>query len=212
MILIVDKTITDRASALREKLYSLGCPSAVCSVRDAALYRPFRLIMTFTDVFDTVRREIPDDCRTVTIGNGFVNSALNVSRFSDADRAITAAHEYLMGVFGISHEQIRTFGVMFPPSLFVSDGFIEIYGNMVTLTSTESVILKYLIAMSDEKSPVRTQTLELYCTSDGKITPSNRVAVHISHINSKAAPYFRGELIVRSGGGYVSAVNARNSR
>lgn len=213
MILIVEKTITHRAEALREKLFSLGCPCAVCVPSRVKEYRPVGLILTFADQFESVYRDINDAYYTIAIGDGFVNSALNATRVPDDDNAILKAHDYLIKKMCFTEENITPFGVVVPPSLFITDGFVEIYGNMVLLTPTESMILKYLIAASHSFEPISAGTLSVFCSADGKDTDSNRISVHISHINSKCAAHFGSNLIVHSpGGGYFSLVNTHNMK
>ncbi len=209
MILIVDKTISLRAEALREKLFSLGCPCAVCVIKDIRRFPTAELVMTFTDNFDSIGGCA--DCHTVFIGKGFVNSALDATRADTADDAITEAHSYLMARLGIGEDRMYPFGIMLSPSLFVSDRFVEIYGNQIILTETESMIVKELVGTSDEKRQIAPEILARFCTRDGN-ADSTSVKVHISHINAKCERYFRAKLIRGTRKGYYITVNARNTR
>ena len=208
MILIVEKTITDRAVALRDKLYSLGCPCAVCAPSEMHRYVPFRLIITYIDSLDEVRRMPFDHVYALVIGKGFVNSVLNASQVSDDYSAIMTAHAYLMNEMGITPERMTPFGVMLPPALFVSNDFIEIYGNMVELSPIENMIMKYLIGASCESRPIPASAIAKFCSPAAKTATQSSIAVHISHINSKAEKHFGSHLIRSvSGIGYFSAVN-----
>ena len=207
MVLIVDKTVSLRAATLREKLFSIGCPCAVSSIRDVGKFRPFRMMLTFTDVFDDARRNIASEEFTVAIGSGFVNSALSAVRVPDADDAFSALHRRFITDSGIKPENIHPFGVSLAPYFFVSDGFVEIYGNIVTLTESENMILKELLGVADARHPIPAKTLGLHCFSDSKAGKSNRAAVHISHINAKCEPYLRRPLVKYSHGiGYYPTV------
>ena len=207
MILIVDKTITDRAAALRNTLYSLGCPCAVSAPLEMKKHTPFRLIITYIDALDDVRHQPFDGTHAIVLGDGFVNSALNASHADDEMSAIVRAHALLMAEMGVTAERTTSFGVVFPP-LFVAQDFIEVYGNMVRLTPTESVILKLLIGASCEDSPVTADMIDKYCSPSMKRGRSNTAAVHVSRINSKTGPFFSSPLIRFKNGGYYSVVNS----
>ena len=192
MILITDKTVTRRAEALRERLFSLGCPCAVCASCDIRRYLPAGLMITFTDHFDELRRYPYDSIHTVAIGDGFVNSALNAQRAPDADTAIYSAHSYLMAKMGITEDRILPFGVVPAPGLFVSDGFIEIYGNMIRLTRTEIMIFKYLTGLSSQASPVPPEKIEMYTSLTESSDPRTKISMHISSVNRKVRPFLKG--------------------
>ena len=207
MILIVDKTVSSRAVTLRETLYSLGCPCAVCVPNEMKSYTPFRLIMTYIDALDDVRHQPYDHVRAIVVGEGFVNSALNASQANDDLAAISASHEYLMNEMGITPDRRLPFGVIFPPSLFVSQDFIEVYGNMVPLTPTEAMIVRLLVGTSAEDRPISADSIARYCFAGSGSSPDS-VPVHVSHINAKTSPHFGSPLIVsKRGCGYFSAVN-----
>ena len=211
MILIVDKTVSARAAALRHTLYSLGCPCAVCVPPDMHLYKPFRLILTYADVLGDVRRMPFDSVRALVVGGGFVNSALNAAQYEDEDSAIRAAHAYLMDEMGVTDDRILPFGVMFPPSLFVAQDFIEICGNMVTLSPIESMIVKLTVGASCECSPIAAEVIAEYCSPKQSGASAPSVPVHISHINAKAGRHLASPLILsKKGEGYYSAITAHS--
>ena len=206
MILIVDKTITDRAAALRESLYSLGCPCAVCAPSDMSDHYPFRLIITYGDVLDEVRRMPFDSIHALVIG-GFANSALNAEQTDGGMTAIRRAHEYLMGEMRITADRVTPFGVFLPPALFVSQDFVEVYGNQVPLSPRENMIVKYLIGATSADTPAPPQCIARFCSPD-MTSPARSVGVHISHINEKIAPHLGGQLFFSiRGKGYFSSVS-----
>ena len=209
MILVVDKTVSVRAVELRNKLHFLGCPCAVCVSREIKNYRPFGAVMTFTDHFDTMISDTAEEFYSFTIGHGFVNSALRAKNYPDEDTAITEAHTFLMRRLGVTDDRLLPFGICVNKAFFLSDGFCEIYGNHVPLTATESLILKYFIAMSSADKPIRSRMIDIYCSADGKPAKTNRMAVHISHINEKCRIHLGSELIIGSKNGYYSTNNLK---
>jgi len=212
MILIVDKTVDGRASAFREKLFSLGCPCAVATPATVKDYVPFRLILTYTDVVDEIRRLPYDNVHIVAIGDGFVNSALSAERAVDEEDAVKAAHTHLMREMNIPSRHIMTFGIALPPVLFLSQYFIEINGTTVKPTPTEIMILNYLLGVSSERIPVSAEQIAKYCTPESSVPNISVISVHISHLNTKVRPSYGGRLIrARNGIGYFSEINVNSA-
>ena len=168
MILICDKTISERAKLLIKKLFSLGYPCAYSRVADMKYFVPFKLIVTFTDVFDFVRRTPYDAVRVISIGEGFINSVMNV--------------------YGIESGDLFRFGVRVKPELFLSEHFLQLRGHNYILPRAEYMIFKYLLAVSSEKSPVSALKLYYYCFSSHRLEKkriANNVAVDVRNINQR---------------------------
>lgn len=195
MILICDSVVSDRAVGLREKIISLGCPCAVSEITEIRSYLPLKLIITFCDVFDSVRRTPFDDVFVIAIGNGFVNTALNAKRADDVDHAILQARQYLYRSAGIENEDITSSGV-FASSLFFGERFFEIYGNMVEPTETEYMIFKYLVSSASKNHCAAADKIRRFCYpfSDEDIS-SNLISAHISNLNRKIVNAYGKKLV-----------------
>lgn len=208
MILVVDKTMSDRAAELREKLFHLSCPCAVCALSEIKENLPAKVIITYSGMLSEVRQRLSDNVFVLVIGKEFINSALNAACCPDETAAVNDALSIHTNTFYASGKPATEFGVMLSPAVFLAYDFIEIYGNMIPLSPTESLVMKYLAAMSDEKHPIPASVIAAYCLSRASEVSSNSVAVHISGINSKARAYY-GNSIIRSvsGCGYYSDAN-----
>ena len=88
MILVCDRTESARAARIREELYRMGCPAAVCAIPEYRTHLPARLIVTFTDALDALRQTPLDHLHAIVLGNGFVNSALNAQALRDDSASI----------------------------------------------------------------------------------------------------------------------------
>ncbi len=210
MILIVDKTMSDRAVALRDKIFRLSCPCAVCALSNIKENLPTKLIITYYGMLSEIRQKIPDEVFVLVIGRGFINSALNAACCDNESDAVDAAIDAYMRVFAGSGKPATEFGVMLSPAVFLAHDFIEIHGNMIPLSPTEALIMKYLAALSCESRPISSSVIARYCLASGARISSNTVAVHISNINSMVRTYYSGSLIRSvSNRGYYSEANIR---
>lgn len=153
MILICDKTISERAKLLRKKLFSIGYPCAYSRVADMKYFVPFKLIVTFSDVFDFVRRTPYDAVRVISIGEGFINSVMNAEKVLTEEELLEAVNRNLMKMYGIESGDLFRFGVRVKPELFLSEHFLQLRGHNYILPRAEYMIFKYLLAVSSEKVP-----------------------------------------------------------
>lgn len=188
MILICDKTISERAKLLRKKLFSLGYPCAYSRVADMKYFVPFKLIVTFTDVFDFVRRTPYDAVRVISIGEGFINSVMNAEKVLTEEELLEAVKCNLMKIYGIQSGDLFRFGVRVKLELFLSEYFIQLRGHNYILPRAEYMIFKYLLAVSSEKSPVSALKLYYYCFSSHRLEKkriANNVAVDVRNINQR---------------------------
>lgn len=210
MILIVDRTMSDRAAELRDAIFRLSCPCAVCALSEIKENLPAKVIITYSGMIDEIRRKTSDDVFVLVIGKEFINSALNAACCPDETAAVNAALRIHTDTFDSCGKPVTEFGVMLSPAVFLAYDFIEIYGNMIPLSPTESLIIKYLAAMSDENHPIPVSVIAAYCLSNGSVVSSNSIAVHISGINSRARVYYGGSIIKSvSGRGYYSDANIK---
>lgn len=185
MILICDVNVSERALNLRRNLFSRGFPCACCGIPDIGKYLPAKLIVTFTDMFDSVRRTPYDDIFVIAIGTGFVNSVLNAARALNEEELSSLLLEKLCD------GMIRfPFGIKVTDSLFISDYFVEINGKAITLTQTEFMIFKYLYAFAGKGVTAPTESVYHYCFGEYKISEDkipNNIAVNVKKINDKFA-------------------------
>ena len=177
MILICDVNVSIRALNLRRNLFSRGFPCACCGIPDIGKYLPARLIVTFTDVFDSVRRTPYDDIFVIAIGTGFVNSVLNATRALNEEELSERLLEKLCD------GMIRfPFGLKASDNMFISDYFVEINEKAITLTQTEFMIFKYLYAFAGKDIIAPTESVYHYCYGEYKISENkipNNIAVNV---------------------------------
>lgn len=206
MILICDKTVSERAKKLRKKLYKLGIPCAVSKISDMKHFVPFKLIVTFSDVFDDVRRTPYDKIRVISIGEGFINSVMNAEKVLNEHELISAIDRNFMKMFGISQNDVFKFGVKVKPNLFWSKRFMILNGKSVILANAEYMIFKYLLAFAGEDKLISPFLLYQYCFSVHRLEMkrvANNVAVDVRKINQKCEHIFPDGLIKsKRGQGY----------
>ena len=196
MILICDTEGSDRAINLRERLFRAGIPTAISVPSTIKKFAPFKLIITFTDVFEQIRRLPYDDIFVVAIGNGFVNTALNAVGIDNIDNAISYAKNHLFEQFEISESALFQSGICFS-GVFLSEKFFQLFGNIVIPTDTEYMIFKYLLFCTNENTLTTTSTIAAFCYSSQKKIDSNVLAAHISNINKKIYDSY-GKKIIKS--------------
>lgn len=183
MILICDVNVSERALNLRRNLFSRGYPCACCGIPDIGKYLPAKLIVTFTDVFDSVRRTPYDDIFVIAIGTGFVNSVLNASRALNEEELMQLINKKLCD--GMKR---FPFGLKVSDSMFISNYFVEINGKAITLTQTEFMIFKYLYSFAGKDVLAQSDSVYHYCYGEYKISEDkipNNIAVNVKKINDK---------------------------
>jgi len=187
MILICDNDISARAIGMRDKIFHAGFPCAISEISNISEYLPLKLIVTFTDVFYDVRRTPYDDVFVLAVGKGFVNSALNAKGVTYEDDVIDEILKYIFEIYKIHEKDITAFGYCFPHGIFFSKNFIEIYGNIVELTTREYMIFKYLYSHAGDNVYLTTTKIFNFCFPDNTSVSGkdNKISVHISHINKK---------------------------
>ena len=189
MVLVCDSEISDRALELREKILKLGCPCAVSRISEISDYLPLKLIITFYDRFDDVRRTPYDAIFVIALGRGFVNSALNAVNAVDEDCLIEEMRKYLYKDAGITQKRRFAFGVVDPKNnIFFSKYFLELYGKRFCLTASEYMIFKYLTAFAGTGKYFPPEKVAEFCYDNRKLGQelvSNKISVHINHINDK---------------------------
>ncbi len=206
MILVCDRYLSERAYAVREMIFKAGYPCVVSEIEEITDYRPLKLIVSFDDVYESVRKTPNDDIFMIVIGEGFVNSALGAKHTYTAEEAVSEIESYIYSVYSITDEKKSAFGFNFTPSLFFSKDFFAINGNVIEPTVSEYMIFKYLIAFASTDNCFTAEKICKFCLSEKsfeKLTNSNIVSVHIANINKKIEAVYR-ERVIRShrGRGY----------
>lgn len=205
MILICDADASPRARNLQSLLLDLGYPASVCSIDAIRDYLPVWFIITFCDSFDNLRRKPYDKIFAIVIGDGFVNTALNATRVSDFNGALSYATDIIKRRLGIEQSDVFPFGVMCH-SVFFSDYFIEIRGNIIPLTDIELLIFKYVFACSVENIYATTRMIYKFCYSQVyNYDHENVIPVHIRNINKKSMEILGHKIIgsMRHNGYYI---------
>lgn len=192
MFLVCDKTITARAKALREKVYNAGFPCAVAKISDISDYLPLVRILTFTDVFDDLRRTPYDHIRVISIGMGFVNSALNAQRLEKEELLLPELERVRDEFFHVKPEWIRQFGKFYDDGIFMSKEFFQVYGSIVEPTEREYRIFHYLQVVSRLCKYVPAERVCRFCYPASKIpkdetTAAKNLAVHVANLNQKCS-------------------------
>lgn len=191
MLLVCDKTNSERGNKLREKILRAGYPCAFCVVSEISSYIPLWRIITFIDVFDDVRRTPYDNVRVLVIGRGFVNSALNAERIDSEDEVLPAIEKAVYEYFHVRPDWFYRFGVFYDDGVFMSEDFFLVFGNMIVPTKREYLIYKYLQMASRacDYSPAERVCRFCYPTSkiprDEKEAAKN-LAVHVMNLNRKS--------------------------
>lgn len=185
MILVCDRTESARAARIREELYRMGCPAAVCAIPEYRTHLPARLIVTFTDALDALRQTPLDHLHAIVLGNGFVNSALNAQALRD-DRELPAViRRELYKSSGITRE--TPFGVFGHPDVFFADEFMEVHGCRIRPIHAEYMIFKYLMSDFGSGRYIPPETILKFCFPSNKLRDdSASIPVHISTLNKKA--------------------------
>ena len=187
MILICDRTESARAAGIREMLYRAGCPAAVLALSDYREIMPARLIVTFTDALDALRKTPLDDLHAIALGEGFVNSALNAQSLRNEDELPKVIRRELLIRSGIGSDAVTPFGVFAHPSVFLAKDFFEIRGFRVEPTKAEYMIFKYLMSDYGRGRYLPPEVILKFCFPSNKLRDeSSAISVHISNLNKKA--------------------------
>ena len=74
MLLVMDKTVSERALKLRDRILEIGYPCAVSFYPFAAEHlKPVLCILTYQDAIGNVRSASPfDEVPTLVLGEGFI--------------------------------------------------------------------------------------------------------------------------------------------
>ncbi len=183
MVLICDRLVTERAKNLRERMLTGGIPAAVSALSSIRPFLPVRLLVTFTDVFDDLRRLPTDPIFCIAIGQGFVNSALHAVRVDSEEEAIRAVRQHL------ALENDAGFGSHLTPEIFRGPGFYEIRGHTIVFTAYEERL--FLCLVFAQGRCVTPEMIRAFCSPgdrEGPADGANGIAVHVHHLNAKLTP------------------------
>ncbi len=200
MIAVCDVDLTGRAKALRKNLFAAGVPCVLSTVRELKEFRPFDLIVTYYDAFDSLRHGPYDDVHALVIGKGFVNSALNARRVDSERECVQAALDYLLEYRGIEDEQIFDGGIVSEDGIFFANKHFEVFGNAVIPTLSEYMIFKYLYAYRDSNRYFTPEQIRRYCyprSLKGGGSLEGNIAVHVTNLNRKLTQAY-GVPLIRS--------------
>ncbi len=147
MFLVCDKLLSQRAIDLREKIFNLGHPCAVGCISEISRFLPLVQIITFTDVFDDVRRTPYDHIRVLALGEtGFINSALNARRIDNETLLFEELDRVRKEYFHVQEHWILWSGMFYDDGIFLSDEyhFITVFLNVVNFYERDYRIFKYI--------------------------------------------------------------------
>ena len=184
MIVVFDSVPGNRAAALREIILLKGYPCAAADAETVKMLNPVRLIVTFTDQIDTVRRMPYDGVPVVACGQGFVNSALNAVRVETPPEMFDKMDDYIRQIYKIHENNCFLHeGAFFWPGVYLSEHQLIVYGSRIDLTETELMIMKCLILAGDCYRSAE-QIASCCCPAN---QDDGNVRVHIFNINKKGA-------------------------
>ena len=198
MIAVIDSEVSERAAALRKKIFTAGYPCSVMTVEELSQNKPIKLIVAYYSVFDKLRRQPFDDVFAVVIGDGFVNSALNAVRVDNEDEAVDVLKSHLLRIFGLTSRNILPFGILGNCGIFWSKKHFEIYGNIIEPTLSEYMILKYLVAVADTGQYISSEKIRRFCYVRDLAIAKNidgNIAAHISNLNKKLKEVYGKQII-----------------
>ena len=183
MILVCDRTVSERAMRIRERMLACGLPAAVSALSSIREYLPVRILITFTDVFDDLRRMPYGHIFCVAVGDGFVNSALNAVRVG-GEEALPAA---VLRRLALDERDDPAFGIHLTPEIFRGPGFYEIRGHTVLFTRIEERIFLCL-ALAGNRC-VSVENLRAFSLpGDREKRTEGAIAMHVCNLNAKLAP------------------------
>ena len=206
MILVCDRTVSERAIATREAIFDFGYPCAVASIADTLNFRSFKILISFADACEEISGLNENNVYTIIIGEDFVNSDANVKRVEDMRVAMREIRCAVESIYGITEAKKSTFGFSLTPSLFIADDFFTVNGNVVNPTKSEYMIFKYLTAFAGSGEYFTPEMIARYSFPLDRVEKSVRsVVVHIANLNKKIASAHSERAIrsKRSGGYYA---------
>lgn len=184
MVVVFDSRAGERMATMREALLLKGYPCAFADVRMMKRLTPMRLIVTFTDQINEVRRIPYDHIPVVAYGSGFINRALNATKAETPLELFQKINELMREIYGLGeHNSFLQDGAFFCPGVYLSFSQLIVYGSRIHLTDTELMIMKYLI-LSGNGFRSAEQIAAFCCPPD---QGSGNIRVHILNINRKAS-------------------------
>ena len=196
MILVCDRTVSERAVMTREAIFAFGYPCAVASIEDTPNFRPFKILISFADACEEIIGLNENSVHTIIIGEDFVNSAVNIKRVDGVRAALREIRSSVESIYGITEAKKSTFGFSLAPSLFLANGFFTVNGNVIEPTKSEYMIFKYLTAFADTDEYFSPEMIARYSfplERAEKSVPS--VVVHIANLNKKIAAVYNGRVL-----------------
>ena len=162
MVLICDNSSSERALQLRRRVISAGIPCAISSPSSIKDYLPIKLILTFDDTFEEIRRLPYDELFVIAIGDGFINTALNAVGVTGVNAAFLYAQKHLRDCLEVSGSDVFSTGVC-TKGIFLGEKFFQIFGNMVIPTDTQYMIFKYLLLCTDSQVFADVDKIRSFC-------------------------------------------------
>ena len=204
MILVCDKFISERALLIRDAVFARGYPCAASSFDDISLLRPFRILISFSDVCWEIPDLSAEDVQVIVIGDA--DSVELVEHTDNVRAALREIRSATESIYGITEAKKSSFGFSLTPSLFLSNDFFTVNGNVIVPTKSEYMIFKYLTAFAGIDEYFSPETIARYCfptVRAEKSVPS--AAVHIANLNKKIAAVHSGRVIrSKRGHGYYA--------
>jgi len=196
MIAVFDFKISERAHTVRNIILLKGYPCVAADAKTIENYNPVRLLVTFADQLDNIRRTPYDDIQVIVYGGGFVNSALNAVKAERLDDIFSYINSYIVNLYSIRRERIFPGdGVFVYPGVYLSWDSLVVYGSRINLTALELMIVKCLILSGRHYRTVS----QLYHYCFPKITGGKSeiesIRVHIFNINKKSVDKISRKLI-----------------
>ncbi len=200
MFLVCDKTYSERAANLREKILHAGYPCACCTVSEIGKNLPLLRIITYIDALDDVRHTPYDDVRALTIGTGFVNSVLNSDQVEREEEVLPFVEQLVREYYHVKPEWEEQFGVFYDDGVFMAEKFFQIFGNIIVPTEREYMIFKYLQMTSRMWDYIPAEQICRFCYQAAKM-PKNEeeaaknLAVHVTNLNRKSQKAMKCHII-----------------
>lgn len=191
MLLVCDRTVSERGNALREEILRSGYPCAFCTPSEISNYLPLLRIITFIDVFDDVRRTPYDNIRVLVIGRGFVNSALNADQTEVENNAFLMLEDAVYDFFNVKPDWCYPAGVFYDDGVFMGKRFFMVFCNMIVPTKREYLIYKYLQMACRVCDYIPAERICRFCYPTSKIPKdeneaAKNLAVHVTNLNKKS--------------------------
>lgn len=183
MVVVFDSVMGDRTRTLREIILLSGYPCAAADIGSIKGLNPVRLLVTFTDQIDTVRRMPYDDIPVVACGQSFVNRALNAVKAETPPELLDKMNAYIRRIYRIGENNcILQEGAFFYPGVYLSSRQLIVYGSIIDLTASELMIMKCLILAGDCYRSAK--QIASYCCRENQ--NDGNIRVQIYNINRKA--------------------------